>query len=1085
MPSIRFYRLVLIPSAIGIFLLCISFFVSSQTPLTAQEKKVSLKPVDTFDWQHLAELTLDQRGFPALPDDKFFYALQPDGTIFQVRRQGVESYNWLETTDGRIIGKNLDTGYFEYLLLDKQMRYRLSGVLVGISDHDVNNIPHFVRESKAVVEEKVKRYLAMLDSERKAFAREKMQVETLVDTEKTPVYTPATGVVRQLVILVTHPTRETTYTQADFDRYFNEEGYAGHGAHGSFRDYYLDISYGALDVRSTVTDWVTLPNDISYYGRKNPTREDPVRYSEFCIDSIEALDATGFDFSEFDSNGDGYIDSLAIIRWGEGQENATGTFFLWSRMDTLDPHYSVDGVSIACWYTTPELRQSGMGIGPGPMANIGGACHEFGHMISLEDTYDPVVAYGVGRWCLMSAGDKLDNGKRPCQPLMYHKIKLGWVTPDIVVSSRDRAELRRSDAYQDVFKIARRMRFDEYLLLENRQKTGWDTALPGHGLIVTHIDDRIRQNIDPDRYKVAVLQADGERDLENSVNRGDDSDPFPGSEEMVHLTPFTTPSTDANSGRNTGIWITNIAEAGRKIVCDIGIASEPDNPYWPGPDDFGYFGHKTTGGFTDIGSTGIPVSFSDEQEGVASVTFPSKFRFYFYRNKRKGLGPDFPLGTNRVKISINGWMTFNTSIGPTAIGSHPSNHSIPSSLAPGYLMAPLWKNLRIDRPGCYVKYRLIGTKPDRIFIVQWSAKNQMTLRGKNLKAKFQVKLFENGKIEFCYDSVGTHDNSATIGIQKDGIVGLRYSHRHEQDLRGGDRLIFSRNNYPPFGMLVVPGAGSGGGTTFEATFLDPDGARDLTECHFLVGRTDNPVNGVHIIYNQATNQIGMRRDVGTGFDWARLGSAGTLTGDRADLNVSGTNKTRSGDQLTLTLPITFKSRAFSGLKNIYLKAIDRMDHESEWSSVWTYHIRANNPPVAVQVMPNDGKGYDATFIAEYLDRDGWRDLKALYFLINDHVSEADSVYLKYIVASNELKLRNIAGDGWISGNVGDTGTVANPNAEINLFTARAVGDGMRFHLTLPIHFENRFSGAKQIFMKVEDNSGAVDDWHPVGNWNIY
>lgn len=1068
----RFYRMILITLAIGLFF-----------PLTAQYDKTDKKPVDTFDWQHLAELTIDQRGYPAIPDDNFFYARQPDGTVFQVRRQGVESYNWLETPDGRIIGENFATGYFEYLLLDKQQRYRLSGVLVGIADPDVNYIPLFVRESKAVVEEKVSRYLTMLDAEKKAFARKRLPAATTFDTEEIPIYTPATGVVRQLVILAAYWGKEPSFTQADFDRYFNEAGYAGHDAHGSFRDYYLAVSYGALDVRSTVTDWVTLPHIVSYYG-STPGDEDPVRYTELCIDAIEALDATGFDFSEFDGNGDGYIDSLVIVHWGEGQENNTGSYYIWSKMNTLDPHYSIDGVSVACWYTTPELRQD-VYEGIDLMSNIGVVCHEFGHMLSLGDLYDPVAGYGVGRWCLMSAGDKLDNGTRPCHPLMYHKIKLGWVTPDIVGSSRDRAELRRADSFPDVFKISRRMRLDEYLLLENRQQTGWDTELPGHGLIVTHVDDRVVQNIDPDRYKVAVLQADGDRDLENRSNRGDDSDPYPGSEEVVHLTPDTNPSTNANSGRNTGIWITNIAEAGRRIVCDIGIASEPDNPYWPGPDDFGYFGHKTTGGFTDISTTGTPVSFSDEQDGVATVRFPSKFKFYFYRAKRKSIGPDSPIGVNRVKISTNGWMAFSTSIGPTSSSSHPSNHSIPSSLAPGYLMAPLWKDLRVDRPGCYVKYQLTGNKPDRIFIVQWSAKNQLSFGRKSLKANFQVKLYENGKIEFCYDSISTHDNSATIGIQKDGIVGLRYSHRREQDLRKGDRLIFSKNNLPPFGMLVVPGADSGSGTTFEATFLDPDGARDMTECHFLVGRTNNPANGVHLVYNQTANEIGMRQDGGADFEWAALGSARTLTSERADLDVSGTGRTRSGNQLILTLPLVFKSSAFSGLKNIYLKAIDKMDHESDWSSAWTYHIRANNRPVAVQVTPDDGKGYDATFVAEYLDRDGWRDLKALHFMVNDHISEVDSVYLQYIVAANELKLRNITGDGWISGFVGDTGVISNPNAEINLSTARVEADGVRFYLTLPIHFENAFGGAKQIYMKVEDNKGAVDGWRAVGKWDIY
>ena len=30
---------------------------------------------------------------------------------------------------------------------------------------------------------------------------------------------------------------------------------------------------------------------------------------------------------------------------------------------------------------------------------------------------------------------------------------------------------------------------NEYFLLENRQKTGWDAYLPGQGMLIWHIDD--------------------------------------------------------------------------------------------------------------------------------------------------------------------------------------------------------------------------------------------------------------------------------------------------------------------------------------------------------------------------------------------------------------------------------------------------------------------------------------------------------------------------------------------------------------------------------------------------------------------
>ena len=67
----------------------------------------------------------------------------------------------------------------------------------------------------------------------------------------------------------------------------------------------------------------------------------------------------------------------------------------------------------------------------------------------------------------------------------------------------------------------------EYFLLENRQATGLDAALPGSGLAVWHIDERQSNNDDPLAYLVALLQADGKKDLELLKNSGDGGGPFP------------------------------------------------------------------------------------------------------------------------------------------------------------------------------------------------------------------------------------------------------------------------------------------------------------------------------------------------------------------------------------------------------------------------------------------------------------------------------------------------------------------------------------------------------------------------------
>src|SRR5690606_32886289 len=84
---------------------------------------------------------------------------------------------------------------------------------------------------------------------------------------------------------------------------------------------------------------------------------------------------------------------------------------------------------------------------------------------------------------------------------------------------------------------------DEYFLVENRQRTGWDSALPAGGLLIYHCDDAVTTQNDRQwwwtgsegstrggHYVVALEQADGLFNLERvgtgSSNSGDAGDPF-------------------------------------------------------------------------------------------------------------------------------------------------------------------------------------------------------------------------------------------------------------------------------------------------------------------------------------------------------------------------------------------------------------------------------------------------------------------------------------------------------------------------------------------------------------------------------
>jgi immune inhibitor A len=102
----------------------------------------------------------------------------------------------------------------------------------------------------------------------------------------------------------------------------------------------------------------------------------------------------------------------------------------------------------------------------------------------------------------------------------------------------------------------------EYFLLENRQQSGRDAALPGHGLALWHVDERQGDNTNPIAYRVGLVQADGKRDLELNRNDGDAADLFPGTKKVARVDDKlgVAPTTRANDGSATGIALSAIQE---------------------------------------------------------------------------------------------------------------------------------------------------------------------------------------------------------------------------------------------------------------------------------------------------------------------------------------------------------------------------------------------------------------------------------------------------------------------------------------------------------------------------------------------
>ncbi|MBF0126794.1 MAG: M6 family metalloprotease domain-containing protein [Magnetococcales bacterium] len=363
---------------------------------------------------------------------------------------------------------------------------------------------------------------------------------------------PLRGDVRVLVILVEFSDLSMKRPAAEFEELFFSRGTL---STGSVREYYLEASGGLVNIVGQVVGPYRLSSPMHHYahgasgmGQAAPNARNMAR---------EAMELVqGVDFARYDNDGNGFVDALVLIHAGPDAERTGNPEHLWSHKWVLSggPH-DVDGIRLYAYLTIPEE------------ARVGVCAHELGHILfGWIDFYDTdCTSSGLGNWCLMAGGSWNNDGATPAHPSAYCKADQGWVKVERV----DREGLVAVADVQTGRKVYALWRDglggQEYFLLENRRKKGFDAYLPGEGLLIYHVDDSIGFNTDESHPKVALMQADGRMDLETGANRGDDGDVFPGSTGNARFAGDTTPGSRAYNGRETGIGVLPVGQEGEVV----------------------------------------------------------------------------------------------------------------------------------------------------------------------------------------------------------------------------------------------------------------------------------------------------------------------------------------------------------------------------------------------------------------------------------------------------------------------------------------------------------------------------------------
>lgn len=386
----------------------------------------------------------------------------------------------------------------------------------------------------------------------KAKRAKRMKVLNNIKAKRFGHPTAYTGKKKGLIILANYKDVKfkTGHDKALFNRIANEEGYSENGYRGSVADYFKKQSRGKFELDFDVVGPVQLPENMKYYG--GDVDGDDQRPAEMARKACELADAE-VDFSQYDWDGDGYVDQVFIIYAGSSytDENKVLKDNVWPHM--WDFHsggvgtLNADGVKVNTYACSSELQSSTM------LDGIGAICHEFSHCLGFPDMYDTDGDnYGMSFWDIMDAGSYNGSSFLPPGYTAYERWFCGWLEPTELTEATTVSALKPLENGGNSYIIRNKGNENEYYFLENRQPVGFDKELPAFGLLITHVDydadawEENTVNTVASHQRCTVVPPD-----DDLTAYWDDSEtdiwPYQGKDELSNLTTPAATLFNANS----------------------------------------------------------------------------------------------------------------------------------------------------------------------------------------------------------------------------------------------------------------------------------------------------------------------------------------------------------------------------------------------------------------------------------------------------------------------------------------------------------------------------------------------------------
>ena len=378
---------------------------------------------------------------------------------------------------------------------------------------------------------------------------------------------PSVGTPKVLVLMVEFSDVSFTFGKEDIDKILNSSEMTTDvrvngvvaKSQGSVAEYFNHCSGGQFHPQFDVYGTFKVNNTASYYSSRETT---------FIKDACEAA-KDYVDFTEYDQDGDGYVDLVYIMYAGYGGTwGNEGT--IWPKVQyTSGSFCTVDGVKVHRAGMsneisfTPEINKNNFN-GEKQIVGIGIFCHEFCHAMGITDMYANNGTWSdktwydnqsMEDWSLMDGGENRLNGCLPTPLNAFERYLFGWIDDIPVLDQPARVTLTPLQDGGQAYKIPGNNDNEYWIIEAIPSDKKWYMSFKGHtgtGMLVYHINTDIKNFSIPTMVNgthgksgITIVPADGRligyfnyNETQSDYEASMLGDPFPGSQSVTTLTDW-------------------------------------------------------------------------------------------------------------------------------------------------------------------------------------------------------------------------------------------------------------------------------------------------------------------------------------------------------------------------------------------------------------------------------------------------------------------------------------------------------------------------------------------------------------------